>query len=661
MSEFFSQALDFNLAYKSTRLADPSIRVESTALEIACDDPVPLQTNLSTATTVNVAPVGTLSVDKFTDADLILARLASNEGRVRVIVNLEEPPMLRQNMNWRSAWARRDLQGDISRRRRQVLTGLPAGDFTVRHRFKNLNSFSGTVTSAGLKRLQAYRSVVSIEPVRQLQAHLRQGIDLINAAEARTVYNGTGLAIAIVDTGVDYMHPMLGGGTFPNDKVIGGFDFGDNDADPLAGNAHGTNVAGIAAGDLGEVGDYIGGVASGAKLYALKITAGSSGSATTDDMVAAWDWCVTNQHADPNHPIMVINTSFGGGIHFLTCDGSVPSMTQAANNAAAAGITMLASSGNDGWCNAMAWPACIDNVISVGAVYDAAFGSVSWCVSGLSCANILSSNDCFTGWASTGASALDEVAVYSNGPSFVDVLAPANQATTTDVGGGYILDFGGTSAACPYAAGVVACLQSAAMQLNGFYLTPEEVQQVLIETGDPVTDAKVTITKPRVNLGRAIEKIGCSGSMLLIHNDGEASLEVTDVTTPTWVTLSPAPPYTIPGGSRMAVCVTADSNACIDESLAGQIDIFSNDPNQSPYPGGVQVTTTYTACSQTIDFNNDCDVDLLDFSLFSQQWFGTGCSEPTQCGGTDMNGNGRVDLPDLIRLAKDWLAFPSSP
>jgi hypothetical protein len=73
--------------------------------------------------------------------------------------------------------------------------------------------------------------------------------------------------------------------------------------------------------------------------------------------------------------------------------------------------------------------------------------------------------------------------------------------STTD----YANDFGGTSAACPYSAGAAACIQSAAKEITGHYLTPSRIKQILTTTGDPITDTKVAITKPRVNLGRAIE------------------------------------------------------------------------------------------------------------------------------------------------------------
>jgi hypothetical protein len=103
------------------------------------------------------------------------------------------------------------------------------------------------------------------------------------------------------------------------------------------------------------------------------------------------------------------------------------------------------------------------------------------------------------------------VTSYSNTASFLGVLAPSNRAYTTDIAGSsgyssgdFYSDFGGTSAACPYAAGAAACIQSAAIQIFGSALSPAEIRDLLTGTGDAVTDGKVAITKPRINLGSAI-------------------------------------------------------------------------------------------------------------------------------------------------------------
>lgn len=74
-----------------------------------------------------------------------------------------------------------------------------------------------------------------------------------------------------------------------------------------------------------------------------------------------------------------------GAIAPNVCDDVSPAMTTAAANAAAAGISIFASSGNDGYCSSMSWPACISYVNSVGAVYDEAFGAQIPCVSSASC------------------------------------------------------------------------------------------------------------------------------------------------------------------------------------------------------------------------------------------------------------------------------------
>jgi len=320
------------------------------------------------------------------------------------------------------------------------------------------------------------------------------------------------LAIAICDTGIDYTHPKLGNGGFPNSKVIGGYDFGDNDSNPMDPDGHGTACAGIAAGDLGTVGNYIGGVAYGAKLYALKISLGATGSGYYSAIANAWDWCVLHQYDDPNNPIMIISTSFGSGRYSGNCDSDATFMTNAAANAMAAGISLLFASGNDGYCDSMSFPACLDSVISVGAVYDANIGrnpitGYLGCIAYGSCVGTSDPNQVCEKLYTDVTTNADQVCTYSNTSEFMSLLAPSNWATTTKLGGGYwdtANGFGGTSAACPYAAGAAACLQSAAKSITGAYLTHSQVKSAFSKTGDLITDSKVNVSKPRMNLGAAV-------------------------------------------------------------------------------------------------------------------------------------------------------------
>ncbi|HEY4721600.1 MAG TPA: S8 family serine peptidase, partial [Anaerolineae bacterium] len=237
---------------------------------------------------------------------------------------------------------------------------------------------------------------------------------------------------------------------------------------------------------MGTYGDYIGGVAYNSKLYALKGFADNAPGALLSDLLAAWDWCITHQYDDLANPILVMSNSWGiYGLPFADptlADQFDPAFTAAADTATAAGMTILAASGNDGFAGqGISWPAAMSKVISVGAVYDTT----------------------------------DQVAVYSNSHEILDILAPADPMYTTDmVGAGgywpgdYYPYFAGTSSACPFAAGAVAVIQRAAYAKTGGYLTPNEVRSVLVMTGDPVTDTKVAITKPRINLGAAIGGLG---------------------------------------------------------------------------------------------------------------------------------------------------------
>jgi len=321
-----------------------------------------------------------------------------------------------------------------------------------------------------------------VEPIREHKWALAQALPQANALEVRQAYDGKGISVAIVDSGVDYTHPMLGGSEdFPNEKVIGGYDFGSGDADPMPeGEAHGTACAGIAAGSLGTVGHYVGGVAYNARIYALKVSVGLGGP-ESDAELAAWDWCITHRNDDPTHPLKVISNSWGGVLWTddpTEADALSPAMTTLADTAVGLGITIMAASGNEFSAGqGISWPSAMSNVISVGAVYDAA----------------------------------DMVLPYSNTDENLDILAPADPMYTTDIvgplgysGGDYTPNFNGTSSACPFAAGCVASIQNAAMEKLGRHLTPEEVRELLISTGDPVTDTKVAITKPRVNLAAAI-------------------------------------------------------------------------------------------------------------------------------------------------------------
>ena len=643
---------------------------------------------------VCAAPDSFLLEDKLINPSEIISSYQAGEETAKVIVNLTEP-MSVASTDFSSAQSLKPLQAQIQTTQISVISALNQNEFKLRHLFENQAGFSCEVTAGVLQELINDPRVVSIEPILILEPHLKQGIPLMNAQVIRSTFNGQGLAIAICDTGIDYTHPMLGEGGFPNSKVIGGYDFGQDDSDPMpVGEAHGTACGGIAAGDLGSTGDYIGGVAYNAKLYALKISPDNSGSASEDDMVAAWDWCVSHKDDNPNNPIMVISTSFGGGLFTSACDGESPAMTLAATNAVNAGITLLASSGNDGACDAMGWPACISKVISVGAVYDASFGSVSFCIDANSCADKNPTEDCLSGYFATDNTQADMVTSYSNSAPFLTILAPSHMAYTTDIAGAdgdtsgdYMEDFGGTSAACPYAAGAVACLQQAAKQLLDRYLSPSEVRNILTATGNTIIDGKNGIPKPRVNLAAAIEQWGIDffepdddapQAKSIITNGNQQKHTIKPIGDIDWVKFN----------------IIANSSVTIETSGSGNYDtlialfdsefnpIASSDNDGSGNYSKIQMSLSsglyYVKIEESgnnavipeyfisvlakmlnPDIQADGVVNFEDYAYIALWWLDSTCAPPDNCQNADIDNDGSVNYNDLGILASEWLNYNS--
>jgi subtilisin family serine protease len=413
---------------------------------------------------------------KIIDSERVLKDFIAGESTTNVSVGLKKSPQVIKFKDLKDKGNRRKWKQIVKQEQDKILPNLSPNSVRIRRQFKYVFGFSAEVSLEGLQELIEDNNVVSINKPGILKAQTEQGISLINAADVRSAYNGSGVGIAILDTGIDYDHPSLGGPGFPNDKVVGGYNFGkgDNDTsdDPMDQNGHGTACAGIAAGISHISGDYIGGVAPGAKLFAVKIYSGSTDDDPAGVLVPALEWCIDNVD-NGTVPIKIVNISSIWGMYDSSCDEEYPLVTAAVALAVNAKITIFAASGNNGYSDRIGWPACIDAIISVGAVHDS-------------------------------GSLVDQVTSYSNSASFLDLLAPSDLATTTKKGDRYS-GFAGTSAASPYAAGAAACLQSAAMTRSRAYLHPSMVREKLISTGDPITDTKSpTYTTPRVNLGAAI-------------------------------------------------------------------------------------------------------------------------------------------------------------
>lgn len=473
---------------------------------------------------------------RIVDGGEILAAYSPEDGRVPVIVSVV-PAMRREAVDWSSEAGRRTWRRSVAEAQFDALTPIPPDNHEVIALYENFPVMTLRVDAAGLELLAAQPGVEAVEPVRPVYKSMAQSLPLIDGLTSRGANGGTGVTIAVLDDGIDYTHPQLGGGGFPNAKVIGGRDIADGDDDPFDPTSpHGTAVAGIAAGDVTSAGSYIGGVAPGARLVALKVFPDGSTSGLSSDVIAAINWCITNQNTWPGFPILVINMSLGGGGYTTvsSCESSNTGYRNAANAAAAAGITLVAASGNDGLCDQIAAPACIGSVISVGAVYDTTLSSISHCVSSESCVPLGASCGTNRNLSSAVSAVPKQVPAYSNTGAILELLAPGSLIATTDIvgsagysSGNYVSGFSGTSAATPFVAGAAAVIQSAHRERQGYYLTPAFVRAMLVETGEPIADTKGgglanPITKPLINIGAALGTIaepsgGIGGSVWVVR------------------------------------------------------------------------------------------------------------------------------------------------
>ena len=159
------------------------------------------------------------------------------------------------------------------------------------------------------------------------------------AARARLGLDGTGVGVAVVDSGVMASHDDLGGSSVSRvDRFV---DFTSARTDAYDDNGHGTHVAGIIAGSGADSNGARAGIAPGARLVVLKVLDGE-GRGYISDVIAALGYAVV--HKDELH-IRVINLSVAAGVYesYLT-----DPLTLAALKAADAGLVVVAAAGNNG-------------------------------------------------------------------------------------------------------------------------------------------------------------------------------------------------------------------------------------------------------------------------------------------------------------------------
>ena len=239
--------------------------------------------------------------------------------------------------------------GNILNEQRNLISGTHN---TFKEDLANINSnyellgefdtlFNGIAIEVSEDEIEAVKNlsyVKEVFPNNQVKALLDESVPAIHANEVWGLgYTGEGINIAILDSGVDYTHPSLGGCFGVSCKVYVGWDFVNNDADPIDDYGHGTHVAGIAAGN-----GVLKGVAPDAKIIAAKVL-NSSGRGYWSDIIAALELSMDpNNDDDYSDHVDIVNMSLGGS------GNPDDAMSQTVNNAVDAGVVVVVSAGNGG-------------------------------------------------------------------------------------------------------------------------------------------------------------------------------------------------------------------------------------------------------------------------------------------------------------------------
>lgn len=372
-------------------------------------------------------------------------------GSTRVLVSLSsagQPLLASRNAAIRSM----AVETAVARTERS----LAAGTYRMRRKFALVGAFAADIDARALARLRRRPDVAAIDADLPGGGHAvapDESSDLNAVSPLMPLgLDGTGMKVAVVDTGVDGDHPDL------QSRIVGEQCFCSKPSATTAGccpngavtqsgagsaqddHSHGTHVSGII---VGEGITAPRGALPRASLVAVKVMDANNSFCCISDVIAALDWLAVN-HPDVdavNMSLGTISTLYAGD-----CD-PVNAATQAMAQAVAAlidrGAVVTASAGNQSNPNAMAMPACIRDVFSAGATWDFTGGPVSV----FNC--------------SETSTAPRQPACFSNRSTTTDLYAAGAYVTSARNGGG-TLTWPGTSFAAPMMAACATALKQAA-------------------------------------------------------------------------------------------------------------------------------------------------------------------------------------------------------
>jgi minor extracellular serine protease Vpr len=303
-------------------------------------------------------------------ADLAARRLNPElryaTGRLQVVVQLNEPSV--SEATAAPSVSKGEARQAIFAQQEGIVNTARAADNAVTVLARTqvvLNAVILEVDASVLPALAANPNVISINPVRDYEMDLSETVPYIGALAVQDAgFDGSGIKVAVLDSGIDYTHGALGGSgdpddydsidpttldgvSFPTAKVIGGYDFVGStwpsgplapdpnpiDDGPEAG--HGTHVADIIGG--------VNGVAPGVDLYAVKVCSSVSTACSGIALIQGMEFAVDpDGDGDPSDRVHVINMSLGANYG----DPRWDDLSAAVDNASALGVLTVVSAGN---------------------------------------------------------------------------------------------------------------------------------------------------------------------------------------------------------------------------------------------------------------------------------------------------------------------------
>jgi subtilisin family serine protease len=383
------------------------------------------------------------------------------------------------------------------------------------------------VSSEGLRRLARSESVLRVVPDTLLNASLPDTIKLLDVPEVWSKQTrGGGVAVAILDSGVQLDHPFVKGRIVAeacfssNDESEGSKSLCANGSGEQIGSgaaaacdyrtvtaacAHGTHVAGIAAGAAGHAnGVPLDGMAPDAAIVAVKVFSRFDGEEVcgkgVKTCVSAWTSDTLKgllyvERIAGERKIATVNLSLGGGHFAGPCDDQ-SIYTDVVGRLRKAGIAVVAAAGNEHLVGEITQPACVSGVIAVGAIKKNGEIDIT----------------------------------YSNTSAQVTIVAPGTKILSSAAGG--YSEFSGTSMAAPHVAGILALLRARSPRA-----TVDQLVDAVKKTGKSVTD-------PRNNLASIVPD---AEAAMLALTEGVASAPKPDTTDPRITNCGP-------------VCIEEDKN-----------------------------------------------------------------------------------------------------